>query len=328
MLGLGCSTPRPGGSVSAFEAPALSVTYRDVLNMANRQRSALYGCVGSAERVASVNVVYVTFTLDGTGRPQKVQVHPEAVQGTDLASCLTDSVRGWTISGVSEPGIAASFAVRVHEGVSEAGLLKQPDPESDMSAILANAPSEPARRAFAERLIGVHFGRFQFCYLRHAPQAFEHPAGFLVAVNQDREGPVTGRVIASTMPDSPLLTCMARTFEGMASLRTVSPDFVYYFAFGRERPALTYRETPLATREPIYPGPARRRGIGGFVRMAFDIDRQGAVVNIRVLGSKPKGVFDEAAETSLSGFKYLPTRIGDQAVELSGVRDQITFRIE
>jgi TonB family protein len=61
---------------------------------------------------------------------------------------------------------------------------------------------------------------------------------------------------------------------------------------------------PIERVNPKYPLAAAEKGIEGFVRMAFDIDKQGRVDNIHVLKSLPEGVFDDSATRALEQWIY------------------------
>lgn len=61
---------------------------------------------------------------------------------------------------------------------------------------------------------------------------------------------------------------------------------------------------PIMRVNPKYPVEAAEKGIEGIVRMSFDVDSQGSVSNINVIGSIPEGVFDRNAKLALSQWQY------------------------
>ena len=56
--------------------------------------------------------------------------------------------------------------------------------------------------------------------------------------------------------------------------------------------------------EPIYPAFARSRGIEGWVKIAFTLDRRAQVVAPHILASQPPGVFDYSALNAVSQWRY------------------------
>ncbi|MEO0557766.1 MAG: TonB family protein, partial [Bacteroidota bacterium] len=61
---------------------------------------------------------------------------------------------------------------------------------------------------------------------------------------------------------------------------------------------------PTMRVNPKYPAEAAEKGIEGTVRMSFDVDPQGSVSNINIIGSIPEGVFDHNAKLALSQWQY------------------------
>ena len=72
---------------------------------------------------------------------------------------------------------------------------------------------------------------------------------------------------------------------------------------------------PLVRLAPVYPYRARRDGIEGWVDLEFTITTTGLVKDIRVVGSKPRRVFDKAAKMSLSKWRFKPKIENGQPVE-------------
>lgn len=85
---------------------------------------------------------------------------------------------------------------------------------------------------------------------------------------------------------------------------------------------------PIVKVQPQYPRRALSRGIEGYVIVEFTVTKNGRTRDIRVVEAKPQGVFDRAAVQAAAKFKYKPRVVDGQAIEVPGVQNQITFKIE
>ena len=86
---------------------------------------------------------------------------------------------------------------------------------------------------------------------------------------------------------------------------------------------------PIVKVAPAYPPRALARGIEGWVIIEFTVTRLGGVRDPMVVDSEPKtGIFHQSALGAASRFKYKPRVIDGVAVEVPGVRNKITFRLE
>jgi len=85
---------------------------------------------------------------------------------------------------------------------------------------------------------------------------------------------------------------------------------------------------PIFKVPPLYPRRAQERGIEGCVMLEFAVTKVGAVKDPVVLWSIPSGIFDRAAMRSALKFKYKPQIRDGEAIEVTGVLNQITFIIE
>lgn len=85
---------------------------------------------------------------------------------------------------------------------------------------------------------------------------------------------------------------------------------------------------PIVKVEPIYPRRALERGIEGYVIVEFTVTRSGTTKDIRVVEAQPPGIFDQAAIKAAEKFKYKPRVVDGQPIEVPGVQNKITFRIE
>ncbi len=85
---------------------------------------------------------------------------------------------------------------------------------------------------------------------------------------------------------------------------------------------------PLVRINPEYPSRARSRGIEGWVQVEFTITAAGTVANPKVVDADPKGMFDRAAVTAISRWKYNPKVVDGRAQERRGVMVVLTFKLE
>jgi len=63
---------------------------------------------------------------------------------------------------------------------------------------------------------------------------------------------------------------------------------------------------PIFQIPPVYPLSARMKGIEGWVIVRFIVDEEGRVSHIRIVESKPKGVFDDSVIRCVSKWRFKP----------------------
>lgn len=85
---------------------------------------------------------------------------------------------------------------------------------------------------------------------------------------------------------------------------------------------------PVVRVNPKYPMDALRNGIQGWVKLAFDINEIGQVINVKVIDSEPKRVFDKAAKQALSKWKYRAKSIDGKQVQQQNFTVQLDFNME
>jgi protein TonB len=86
---------------------------------------------------------------------------------------------------------------------------------------------------------------------------------------------------------------------------------------------------PIVKVQPVYPRRALSRGIEGYVIIEFTVTERGMVKDVRVVESSPEtDIFHQAAVDAALKFKYKPRVIDGQPVEVAGVRNKISFRLE
>ncbi len=73
---------------------------------------------------------------------------------------------------------------------------------------------------------------------------------------------------------------------------------------------------------PQYPDTARAQRTEGWVVVGFDLDGSGKAGNVHVISSKPPGVFEDSALTSVSKTTYAP------GVRRTGCQSRITFALK
>ncbi|MDI3258169.1 MAG: TonB family protein [Sinobacteraceae bacterium] len=85
---------------------------------------------------------------------------------------------------------------------------------------------------------------------------------------------------------------------------------------------------PIVKVAPLYPESARERGIEGYVLLEFTVTETGSVIDPQVLESQPPGVFDDAAKKAVLRFKYKPRIENGRPVQVHGVKQVITFKLD
>ncbi len=83
---------------------------------------------------------------------------------------------------------------------------------------------------------------------------------------------------------------------------------------------------PIVKVAPQYPRQALKRKLEGEVVLEYTVTKQGSVTNAKVLFSTDP-VFNQAAVDSALRYKYKPRVVDGQAIEVSGVRTRIKFRL-
>lgn len=84
---------------------------------------------------------------------------------------------------------------------------------------------------------------------------------------------------------------------------------------------------PLNDVSPEYPRYALQRGIEGHVKLAFTINRAGAVENLRVIEASPQNVFEREARRAAVRWRFAPRTEGGLAVAREAVKT-LYFRLE
>ena len=85
---------------------------------------------------------------------------------------------------------------------------------------------------------------------------------------------------------------------------------------------------PIVKVAPVYPRRAVDRGIEGYVIVEFTVTKTGAVRSPRVVEYEPSTIFNKAALAAALKFKYKPRIVNGEAIEVHGVLNKITFKLE
>lgn len=82
---------------------------------------------------------------------------------------------------------------------------------------------------------------------------------------------------------------------------------------------------PIVRVNPKYPIVAARDGIEGWVKLSFDINPIGEVINIKIVDASPKRTFDKAAKQALKKWKYRAKSVDGKAVAQHNFIVQLDF---
>lgn len=88
----------------------------------------------------------------------------------------------------------------------------------------------------------------------------------------------------------------------LESAPMVSADLSDIFIAGQlDAPLTTLVRIP-----PVYPMHARRRGIEGWVKVAFIVDEAGHVHDVAILEAEPSGFFEQSVKRCVAGWRFKP----------------------
>ncbi len=76
-----------------------------------------------------------------------------------------------------------------------------------------------------------------------------------------------------------------------------------------------------------YPQAARSAGLEGYVRVRYDVDGEGKVVNPTVIESEPAGVFDQAALQAIRAWRFNPARRQGKVTRSHNLVSTLTFKL-
>jgi len=85
---------------------------------------------------------------------------------------------------------------------------------------------------------------------------------------------------------------------------------------------------PLMVVQPTYPFRAQMKEIEGFVLVQFSVRENGTVKNPIVIDSEPGSMFDEAALSAVSKFKFIPRQVAGDPIGVENIRLKFAFRLD
>lgn len=96
-----------------------------------------------------------------------------------------------------------------------------------------------------------------------------------------------------------------------------------------KKPKITHRDNAILLKmaNPSYPKTLNGKRPHGYVQMRFDVNEFGQPINIEVVKSVPKAVFDKAAIDALSRWQYAPKIINSIPVIATGYSVQLDFKV-
>lgn len=83
---------------------------------------------------------------------------------------------------------------------------------------------------------------------------------------------------------------------------------------------------PLIRTSPLYPPRALSRKIEGKVKVLFTINKEGAVINPKVIQATPEKIFNRAALRAIRKWKFKKKLVDDKAVSWQSIQT-ITFKL-
>ena len=122
-------------------------------------------------------------------------------------------------------------------------------------------------------------------------------------------------------------------------MKSLNPLPIFVFAFLLALPAYAgdkgyvgeegteIEVTRVSSPAPEYPRRAIRLGVEGSVRLEFDVDTDGSVLDPYVVESSPAGVFDRAAIKAVRKILYQPPTYNGHSEKVNNVQIDLTFKL-
>ena len=128
-------------------------------------------------------------------------------------------------------------------------------------------------------------------------------------------------------PDMPQPN-LSMDFSGALEIALASPAMTFGAEIGSARFEGSDGEyLPIVKVAPVYPMRALQRRLEGYVVVEFIVTSSGAVRDVIVVESTAE-VFENAAVEAALKFKYKPRVVDGQPIDVAGVRNRITFRLD
>lgn len=77
-----------------------------------------------------------------------------------------------------------------------------------------------------------------------------------------------------------------------------------------------------------YPRRAQRLDVEGFVLLGFDLSKDGEVLDLRVIESQPRLMFDKSAMKFVSGFEFAMPDEDGNAVPATNISFRVRFKLQ
>ena len=77
-----------------------------------------------------------------------------------------------------------------------------------------------------------------------------------------------------------------------------------------------------------YPRRAQRLDVEGFVLLGFDLSKDGEILDLRVIESQPRLVFDKSAMKFVGGFEFTMPEEDGNTVPVTNITFRVRFRLQ
>ena len=77
-----------------------------------------------------------------------------------------------------------------------------------------------------------------------------------------------------------------------------------------------------------YPRRAQRLDVEGFVLLGFDLSKDGEILDLRVIESQPRLVFDKSAMKFVGGFEFAMPEEDGNTVPVTNITFRVRFRLQ
>ena len=85
---------------------------------------------------------------------------------------------------------------------------------------------------------------------------------------------------------------------------------------------------PIVKIAPMYPQRALNRGLEGECIVEFTVTTSGTTKDAKAVDGQCRGLFEKASVNAALKFKYKPRVVNGKAIEVSGIRNKFTFRLQ
>jgi len=85
---------------------------------------------------------------------------------------------------------------------------------------------------------------------------------------------------------------------------------------------------PIVKVAPIYPRRAQTRGISGYCIVEYTVTKTGSIRDPQAVDCQPSGIFDRASVKAATKFKYKPSVVDGEPIEVAGVQNKFTYELE